>query len=57
MEKWKDKKDFNFPHLCLVVMAEKWKDEKLFCLIKKENGRIENRVYINLPSYPYLIKK
>ena len=42
MEKWKDKKDFNFPHLCLVVMAEKWKDEKLFCLIKKENGRIEN---------------
>ena len=56
MEKWEDKKDFNFPHLCLVGRMEKWKDEKLCYLFKKENGRIKNRICINLPLYPYLIK-
>ena len=57
MKKWENKKNFNFPHLCLVGMVEKWKDENFFCLIEKENGKIENIIYINLLSYPYLIKK
>ena len=41
MEKWGDRKDFNLSHLCLVGG---WK-----------SGRIENRVCINLLSYPYYI--
>ena len=42
MKKRENRKYFNFPHLYLVGMVEKWKDRKLFCLIEKENGRIEN---------------
>ena len=42
MKKQENRKDFNFPHLYLVGMVEKWKDRKLFYLIEKENGRIEN---------------
>ena len=30
----------------------KWKDGKLFCLVKKKNERIENVDCINLLSYP-----
>ena len=30
--------------------VEKWRDEKIFCLVKKKNKRIENRVCINLSS-------
>ena len=46
MEKWEDRKDFSFPHLCLVGRVEKWRDGKLFCLV-------ENKVCINFPSWPY----
>ena len=45
MEKWKDRKVFNFPHLCLVERVEKWRNEKLFGLVK-------NKVCINLPLCP-----
>ena len=45
MEKWEDRKVFSFPHLCLVEGVKKWRDEKLFTLV-------ENKVCINLPSYP-----
>ena len=50
MEKWVDRKYFSFSNLCLVRRVKKWRDEKLFYLVKKKNKRIENRVYINLPS-------
>ena len=45
MEKWKDRKVFNFPHLCLVERVEKWRDENFFGLVK-------NKVCINLPLCP-----
>ena len=53
MEKWEDRKDFSFPHLCLVGRVEKLRDEKLFYLVGKRNGRIENGVCINLLICPY----
>ena len=53
MEKWEDKKDFNFPYLCLVGRVEKWRDEKRFCLVEKRNEMIENKVCINLLICPY----
>ena len=45
MEKWENRKIFSFPHLCLVERVEKWRDEKLFDLVK-------NKVCINLPLCP-----
>ena len=30
MEKWEDRKDFIFPHLCLIGRVEKQTDGKLF---------------------------
>ena len=45
MEKWEDRKNFSFPHLCLVERVEKWRDEIFF-------GLVENKVCINLPSCP-----
>ena len=44
MEKWKDRKVFSFPYLCLVEMVEKWINWKLFDLV-------ENKVCMNLPLY------
>ena len=35
--------------MCLVGMMEKWRDRKIFCLVKKKSERIENMVCINLP--------
>ena len=37
MEKLENKKDFNFPHLCLVGRVEIF----FFYLVEKRNGRIE----------------
>ena len=47
MEKCEDRKYLVFPHVCLVGMMEKWESEKLFYLVEKKSGRIENIVYIN----------
>ena len=33
MEKWEDRKDLVFPHVCLVGMMEKWEGEKKFSLV------------------------
>ena len=43
----KDEKYLVFPHMCLVGEMEKWEAEKLFHLVEKKSGRIENVVYIN----------
>ena len=51
IEKWKDKKDFNFNFNSLMVFdwgVEKWKYKKLFCLIVKKKERIENIIGRNL---------
>ena len=53
MEKWEDRKDLVFPHLCLVGRMEKQRDGKLFCLVKIKNEMMKNKVDINLPLYPY----
>ena len=53
MEKWEDKRDFIFPHLCLVGEVDKCRDRKLFCLVKKKNERMENIIYINLQPFHY----
>ena len=47
MEKWEDIKYLVFSHVCLVGGMEKWEGGKLFCLVEKKSGRIENVVYIN----------
>ena len=47
IEKWEDKKDLVFPHVCLVGGVKKWKGEKLFYLVEEKSGRIKNVVYIN----------
>ena len=52
MEKWKDRKDLAFSHLCLVRRVEKWRDEKLFCLVEIKNERMKNKVDINLLLCP-----
>ena len=41
MEKLENKKDFSFPHLCLIGRVEKWREEFFFYLVEKRNGRIE----------------
>ena len=46
MKKWENRKDFSFPHLCLVGRVEKLRNEKLFYLN-------ENKVCINLFSCVY----
>ena len=53
MEKWEDRKDLVFPHLCLVGKVEKQNDGKLFCLVEIKNEIMKNKVDINLPLYPY----
>ena len=47
MEKWEDIKYLVFSRVCLVGEMEKWKGEKLFCLVEKKSEMIENVVYIN----------
>ena len=47
MEKCEDRKYLVFPRVCLVERVEKWEGGKLFCLVEKKSGRIENVVYIN----------
>ena len=46
-EKWEDRKDLVFPHVCLVGRVEKWEGGKLSYLVREKNGRMENVVYIN----------
>ena len=44
--------------VCLVGEKEKWEGGKLFYLVEKKSGRIENIVYINWLLYPcYIIGK
>ena len=58
MEKWEDKKYLAFPRVCLVGGMEKWEGGKLFCLVEKKSGKIENVVYINWLLYHcYIIGK
>ena len=47
MEKWEDRKNLVFPHVCLVGGVEKWDGGKLFCLVEEKKRRIENVVHIN----------
>ena len=47
MEKLEDGKYLVFPLVCLVGGVEKWKDEKLFCLVGEKKGMMENVIYIN----------
>ena len=49
-------KKIQFSSVCLVEGVEKWKNEKLFCLVEQKSGRIENVVRINLLSCPQHIK-
>ena len=40
MEKWEDIKYLVFSRVCLVGEMEKWKDGKLFDLVKRKNEKI-----------------
>ena len=53
-EKMGGHKDFSFSYLYLDRGVKKWRDEKLFYLVKKKIEMIENVVYMNLLLYPYL---
>ena len=60
MEKREDRKYLVFPCVCvcLVKGMEKWEGEKLFCLVEKKSGRIENIVHTNWLLYScYIIGK
>ena len=57
IEKWENKRDLIFSHLCLVGKMEKSRNGKLICLVEMKNGRMENKVGINLPLCPYYIKQ
>ena len=52
-EKWNDRRDFNFSHLCLVGGWKFGEIENFFCLVEKKNERIENKICINLLIFPY----
>ena len=52
MEKWEDRKNLVFSHVYLVGGMKKRRDRKIFYLVEEKSGRIENRVCINLLSYP-----
>ena len=41
IEKWEDRRDLIFSHLCLVGMMEKSRNGKLICLVEMKNGRME----------------
>ena len=41
MEKWEDRKDLVFSHVCLVGGVEKWEGEKLFYLVGEKKGEDE----------------
>ena len=56
IEKWEDKRDLVISYLCLVERMEKWRDEKLICLVEKKIENMENEVGINLQLYPSLNK-
>ena len=47
MEKWENRKDLVFPHVCFVGGVKKWEGEKLFYLVGEKKGRMETVVYIN----------
>ena len=47
MEKWEDRKDLVFPHVCLVGGVEKWAGGKLFYLVGEKKERMENVDHIN----------
>ena len=50
MGEWKSEKiekNLVFPHVYLDGGVKKWKGGKLFCLVEKKSGRIENVIYIN----------
>ena len=51
IEKWENRRDLDFAHLCLVAMMEKQRDEK-FIYFEKKNKRMENQISINLQLYP-----
>ena len=55
MEKWENRKDLIFPHVCLVGGVEKWEGEKLFCLVGEKKERMKNIIYIIRLSCPYYI--
>ena len=47
MDKWEDRKDLIFPHVCLVGGVEKQEGGKLFYLVGEKKGRMKNVVSIN----------
>ena len=47
MEKWEDRKDLVFPHVCFVGGVKKWEGGKFFCLVGEKKERMETVVYIN----------
>ena len=55
IEKWEDGKYLVFSLVCLVGGVEKWKDEKLYCLVGEKKWRMENLIYINWLLYSYYI--
>ena len=59
MEKWEDRKDLVFPHVCLVGGMEKWNGGKPFCLVGEKKERMEIVVYINwlLCLYYIIVRK
>ena len=50
-----NRKDLVFHHMCLVGRMEKWKNEKLICLVEKKNENLEKVVCFNLLLCSYYV--
>ena len=54
LEKWEDRKDLVFSHVCLVGEVEKWEGGKKICLVGEKKGRMKNVIYINWLLCPWM---
>ena len=43
MEKWEERKDLVFPHVCLVGEVKKWEVGKHFCFIENKSGTMKQK--------------
>ena len=56
IEKWEDRRDLVFSHLCLIRKMEKRRDGKLICFVEKKNERMENEAGIKFTIMSPVIK-
>ena len=56
IERWDDKRDLVFSHMCLVGRMEKWRNRKLIYLVGEKKWEDEKWNWYKL-TYMFLLKK